>query len=254
MPHLFLPKSATSAAYKNSMTEKQPIEIIPAVLPSSFEEMEALLAPLSTNVRRVQVDMVDGQYAKGKTWPYRDRSTFERVVQEEHGLPFWDKLDFQFDLMVEDPTLELKQFIQAGATELVFHARSNNVEQALQHIVDMRTDEIGSYSVRAGVALGAQEQLDTLETFEAQFDFAQVMGVDREGRQGEPFDKKALYLVERIRARYPQLPIQVDGAVSLENARELVAAGATRLVVGHAIVKASDPAAAYKQFVELVNA
>lgn len=235
------------------MNKKPLVEIIPAVLPQSFKEMEELLAPVSDATRLVQVDLVDGRYAKGKTWPYRDRDSFEKIAREEHGLPFWDKLDFQFDLMIEDPALELKQFIQAGATQLILHARSHTTPQALQTLVDMRTEESGTYSVRAGVAIGAQENLDVLEAFEAQFDFVQVMGVDREGRQGEPFDKKALYLVERIRARYPQLPIQVDGGVSLENVRELVAAGATALVVGHAIVKAPEPAAAYREFVALAN-
>ncbi len=235
------------------MTDSRTIEIIPAVLPSSFKEIEAALLPLSSVIRRAQIDVVDGKYAKGKTWPYRDRASFDTVVQAEHGLPFWDKIDFQFDLMVQDPTIELKNFIQAGATQVILHARSQNVEAALQTVVDMRTDEIGHYSVRAGIALGPQEQPDILEQFEAQFDFVQVMGIDREGRQGEPFDKKALYLLERLRARYPHLPLQVDGGVSLENALALVAAGANRLVVGHAIVKAPDPAAAYQEFVALVN-
>jgi ribulose-phosphate 3-epimerase len=235
------------------MSENKKVEIIPAVLPQSFAEMEESLRPLSEIVRQVQIDVVDGHYAKGKTWPYRDRKSFDKIVAEEHGLPFWDKLDFQFDLMVEEPMLELKNFIQAGATQIIFHVHSKNVEAALQSLVDMRTDEMGSYAVRVGVAMGPQEQPDVLEPFEAQFDFVQVMGIDREGRQGEPFNKRAVYLVERLHKRYPYLPIQVDGGVSIENARELAAAGASRLIVGHAIIKADDPVAAYNAFVEEAN-
>src|SRR3989344_9074492 len=236
------------------MIERQPkVEIIPAVLPQSFKDMEEQLAPLAAVARQVQVDVVDGRYAKGKSWPYRDRASFERLVEQEHGLPFWDKIDFQFDLMVEDPAAELNDFVGAGATNIVLHARSASAERALQTLVDLRANEMGGYSVRAGVALGPQDNLDVLLPFEAQFDFVQVMGIDREGRQGEPFDKKAVYLVERLRKRYPHLLLQVDGGVSLENARALVAVGANRLVVGHTIVKAPDPAAAYQEFVALAN-
>ena len=231
----------------------QRVEIIPAVLPQSFKDLEERLAPLKDVIKLAQVDVVDGQYAKGKTWPYRDTATFEKIAKEERGLPFWDKIDFQFDLMIQNPHLVLKEYLDAGASHVVLHARSEGVERALQLIVDMRTEEIGSFSVHGGMALGPQDQPDILEPFEAQFDFVQVMGIDREGRQGEPFDKKALYLVERLRSRYPKLPIQVDGGVSLQNARELVAAGASRLVVGSAIVKAEDPLAAYQEFQELVN-
>ncbi|HEY5383271.1 MAG TPA: ribulose-phosphate 3-epimerase, partial [Candidatus Paceibacterota bacterium] len=77
--------------------------------------------------------------------------------------------------------------------------------------------------------------------FEAQFDYVQVMGIAKVGFQGEPFDKRALYLVERLRQRYPELPLQVDGAVTLENIALLVKAGANRLVVGHDIWDSSDP-------------
>jgi len=231
----------------------QRVEIIPAVLPQSFKDLEERLAPLKDVIKLAQVDVVDGQYAKGKTWPYRDTATFEKIAKEERGLPFWDKIDFQFDLMIQNPDKVLKEYLDAGASHVVLHARSEGVEKALQLIVDLRTEEIGSFSVHGGIALGPQDQPDILEPFESQFDFVQVMGIDREGKQGEPFDKRALYLVERLRARYPKLPIQVDGGVSLQNARELVAAGASRLVVGSAIVKAEDPLAAYQEFQELVN-
>ncbi len=232
---------------------KKPVEIIPAVVPQSFKDLEEQLFPLRDTIRQAQIDIVDGQYVKGKTWPYRDRGSFDKIVTEEHGLPFWDKIDFQFDLMVEDPTVELKNFIQAGATQLVLHVRSQNVVAALQSLVDLRTDEIGNYAVHAGIALAPTDQPDVLEPFEAQFDFAQVMGVDREGHQGEPFDKKAIYLVERLRSRYEFLPIQVDGGVSLENAHELAQAGATRLIVGSAIFTADDPVAAYNALVAEAN-
>ena len=229
----------------------QRVEIIPAVLPQSFKDLEERLAPLKDVIKLAQVDVVDGQYAKGKTWPYRDTATFEKIAKEERGLPFWDKIDFQFDLMIQNPDKVLKEYLDAGASHVVLHARSEGVEKALQLIVDLRTEEIGSFSVHGGIALGPQDQPDILEPFESQFDFVQVMGIDREGKQGEPFDKRALYLVERLRSRYPKLPIQVDGGVSLQNARALAAAGTNRLVVGHAIVKAPDPAAAYKEFVAL---
>ncbi len=230
-----------------------PIEIIPAVLPKSFKDLEERLLPLKDTVRQAQVDVVDGHYARGKTWPYRDRATFDKIVQAEHGLPFWDTIDFQFDLMIENPQLVVREYIAAGASQLVLHAKSTGVGEAMQIIVDLRAAEIGNFSVRAGIAIGPQDQPDILEPFESQFDFVQVMGIDREGRQGEPFDIQALYLVERLRRRYPHLPLQVDGGVTKENVRELAAAGANRLIVGSAIYKADDPVVAYNELVAFAN-
>lgn len=235
------------------MSEPEKVDIIPAVIPQSFKDIAAALEPVQNLARQAQVDIVDGSYARGKTWPYRDHATFAKLVEDEHGLPYWDKIDFQFDLMIEDPAGQLKDFITAGATQVVLHPKSPSVMQALQIVVDSRNEDTASFPIKAGMALGCADQPEVLDPFEAQFDFVQVMGIEHEGRQGEPFDKRALYLVERLRRRYPYLPIQVDGGVSMENANALAKAGANRLVAGSAIFKAKDPAAAFQALYDEAN-
>ena len=64
-------------------------------------------------------------------------------------------------------------------------------------------------------------------------------------------------VLERIReakAAYPELPITVDGSVNHATLPELLAAGVDRLIVGSAIVKAEDPAAAYADLCATVAA
>jgi ribulose-phosphate 3-epimerase len=110
--------------------------------------------------------------------------------------------------------------------------------------------------MQVGVALGAHQSPDELEPFEGRYDFVQVMGIEHEGRQGEKFDPdhKALFLLERLRRRHPQLPLQVDGGVRLDNVRSLVKAGATRLVAGSAIFEQPDIQAAYQALYTEANA
>jgi pentose-5-phosphate-3-epimerase len=73
------------------------------------------------------------------------------------------------------------------------------------------------------------------------------MGIDHIGRQGEPPDPHhhELLLIAELRTKFPKLLIQVDGAVA-PHVRELVQAGASRLVVGSAIVNADNPKEVYK--------
>lgn len=228
------------------------VEIIPAILPASFKELQEGLERLRGVAKHIQIDVVDGSFAKGKTWPYRDTHTFEKIVEQEYGIPFWEEFDFEFDLMIGNPVTEVQKYVHAGASRIIVHAGSTNVEEALQTLVDLREDG-GAFSVGAGVALLPDAQPEALEPFEAQFDFVQVMGINHIGRQGEPFEQKALYLLERLRRRYPELPLQVDGGVTMETARALVQAGATRLVSGSAIMKAKDPKAAYQALVQEAN-
>ncbi len=228
------------------------VEILPAVLVKDFKELKADIERLRGVSKRVQIDAVDGVYARGRTWPYRDSATFEKIVKDEGGLPDWDKMDFEFDLMVAEPLGELMKYVYAGASSIIIHAASSGSPSALQKLVDLR-EESGAFRLRAGLALRAVDQPDILEEFEAQYDFVQIMGIDLEGRQGEEFDRRALYLLERLHRRYPALPLQVDGGTAT-HVRELAAAGASHIVVGSALLRAKDPAAEYKRLYTEANA
>jgi ribulose-phosphate 3-epimerase len=219
------------------------IQIVPAVLPKSYKDLEEHLTKIKGAVKLVQIDVVDGVFAHGKTWPYHDRSSFEKIISEEHGLPLWDEFDFEFDLMIENPAEHVMDYVRAAASRIIVHARAAGAVEALQKLADLKGDDYGAYSIKTGLALMCDMQPEVLESFDTLFDFVQVMGIAHVGHQGEPFDKRAIYLSERLRQRYPDLQIQVDGAVTMETAHLLAKAGASNLVVGHAIWDAADPVA-----------
>ena len=105
-----------------------------------------------------------------------------------------------------------------------------------------------------GVALRAHDEPQALDPFAGLYDYVQIMGIDQEGSQGQPADPhhKDVGLLRALRAAHPELVLQVDGAVAAR-AQELAVAGANRLVVGSALVRAEDPRAVYKQLYTLVN-
>lgn len=233
-------------------TGPKKIEIVPAVLPKNFKDLSSHADLVAGKVKRVQVDIVDGAYARASTWPYHDHATFEKILSEEHGLPHWDELNYEFDLMISNPAEKVMDYVHAGASHIVVHARSEGAVNAVQQLVDLREDG-GAFSVQVGVALMCDAQPEELEPFEAQFDYVQVMGIARIGRQGEPFDIRAQHLIERLRARYPDLAIQVDGGVNKETIPSLVKAGAQFLITGSAVFGADDPAAAVIELSRIAN-
>jgi len=74
------------------------------------------------------------------------------------------------------------------------------------------------------------------------------MGIAKIGRQGQPFDQRVFEKARTFRARHPEVPIQVDGGISLENAKKLVVLGVSHFIIGSAIMRAGDPAAAIAEF------
>ena len=228
------------------------VEIVPAVLPKNFKDLEDHVLQIAGKVKRVQVDIVDGVYAHGTTWPYRDHGTFDTIVSQEKGLPHWDELNYEFDLMISNPADKVMDYVHAGASHIVVHARSEDAVEAIQKLVDLREDG-GAFSVQVGVALMCDAQPEELEPFEAQYDYVQVMGIARIGRQGEPFDQRALHLLERLHTRYPELPLQIDGGVRAETIPALVKAGAKFLIAGSAVFGQDDPAQAVAALENMAN-
>ena len=108
---------------------------------------------------------------------------------------------------------------------------------------------IRSNGAQAGISLVLDTPLTSIQSLVAshEVDMVQVMSIARIGVQGSRFDDRAYERIRALRAQFPELPIAVDGGVAQDNAALLVAAGATHLGVGSAIVKSPDPAAAYEE-------
>jgi ribulose-phosphate 3-epimerase len=203
------------------------VEIIPAILPKSFEELQSELVRLKGVSKLMQIDLVHSN-----------------VLSGQESLPLWQDFDFECDVMLPNPALEVEVCLNVGAARVVVHAQAPSAQEALDFLQPYR---IGDYPILVGIALASHDTPDVLKNFEHLYDYVQVMGIDNIGKQGEPADPhhKDIELIKNLRALYPHLTIQVDGAVA-PRVKELAQAGANRLVVGSAIVRAEDPRAVFK--------
>lgn len=216
-------------------------EILPALLVQDSASLTVALEGFRGIAPVVQIDAVDGRFAKNTTWPYREPGLLARLAREEEGLPLWREFQFEIDLMATPAQHDARSFVEAGASRMVIHRESFDSREALQELQEFRGGALG---LEVGLAYAPDTALD-IEAHEGLFDFVQCMGIARVGFQGEPFDPRVLERVRDLRSRYPELPLQVDGAVDLERAQALTAAGATRLAVGSFLLGASDRKATY---------
>ena len=79
------------------------------------------------------------------------------------------------------------------------------------------------------------------------------MSIATLGYQGAAYEPRVVERIQELHAKYPKLVIEVDGGVSGKNIAELVRAGARRFGVGSAVMKASDPTAAYTQLQQIAT-
>ncbi|MDE1874697.1 MAG: hypothetical protein KGI79_01145 [Patescibacteria group bacterium] len=219
-------------------------EIIPAILPRSYDELVRGLDIVAGHAPIVQIDICDGAYVPSRTWPYLKGASgstdqiFESVVSQEAALPHWEDVDFEFDLMTRGAHEKIPDFISAGASRIVVH-RASVDDAELASIVRDYGD-----LVEIGVALMPSDDPATtarsIADIISHIRFVQVMGIEKIGFQGQPWSPRSLDLVRALRAAYPDLVISVDGGETLEHAALAVSAGANRLVVGSALFGSGD--------------
>lgn len=227
------------------------VEVIPAIIPESFEDLKEKMSLVDGITKIVQIDACDGKFVPSKSWPYSGDSDgeFRNITEEVVGFPFWKSLDFEVDLMVSHPENVVEDWIRAGVRRVVLHIESSN------HIKDLLKGMREKYgwwgdtplTIEFGVALGMNTSIDKVFEYldpnsegRSLADFIQFMGIREIGFQGQFLDDRIFGRIRELRQAYPDAIISVDGGVNLENASDLVEAGVNRLVSGSAIYESGD--------------
>ncbi|MCR4333559.1 MAG: hypothetical protein NUV60_00855 [Patescibacteria group bacterium] len=227
--------------------------VVPAVLPSSREDLEEKLALFAKipSVNRIQIDVVDGRFAAPMSWPYTTSEELRAMVERGEMLPHLDRIGYEIDLMCLDGERTATHWLALGATRLVFHAESTTDLSRLLSSVRKSYgggDGFSSSLVSFGLALNIESDLALLEICLDDIEYVQFMGIARIGKQGQSFDERVFEKVRIFHSRHPEIALQVDGGISLDNAKKLIALGVSTLVVGSGILRAKNPAAEVEKF------
>jgi ribulose-phosphate 3-epimerase len=226
-----------SDEYAQSMND-----IVPALPPASWDELNTTLDQLHDSAPWFQIDVCDGIFVPTRSWPMNpnDRTHFAKLVRGDEGLPHWQDFNFEVDLMVHAPENQLSSWISVGVRRAVVHLESHHDWSLVK--------EAAGDALELGLGIDLDPPYEKLASYVPRVDYLQIMGIAKLGKQGTEPDERVYALLTKVRADFPDVTIQIDGGVKLENARRLLDAGADRLVVGSKIVKAEVPKDEYLKF------
>ncbi len=153
------------------------------------------------------------------------------------------KKTFDVHLMIVEPEKYFEEFKKAGADILTVHYEaSTHLHRSLQ--------AIKALGMKAGVSLNPHTPVSLLENIITEIDLVLIMSVNP-GFGGQKFIPQALdkirSLKKMIQAAGCSTLIEIDGGVTLENAAEIVNAGADVLVAGNTVFSSQDPADTIKR-------
>ena len=206
--------------------------IAPSILSADFGRLEAQIAEVMTaGARLIHVDVMDGHFVPNITIGLPVVEAIAPFVHAAGGA-----LDVH--LMIASPELYVERFVVAGADLVTVH------HEACVHL-HRTLCQIREAGAAAGVAINPATPVDALVEAGHYADLVLVMSVDP-GFGGQSFIARSHERLRAARALLPpQVALEVDGGVGLDNAAELVAGGANVLVAGNAIYGAADAGAAF---------
>lgn len=208
--------------------------IAPSLLSANFLQLEVECKMLNdSEADWFHLDVMDGRFAPNISF----------------GLPVIEHISkatnkpCDVHLMILEPEKYVEAFQKAGADNITVHI------EACTHL-HRNIQQIKSLGIRAGVALNPHTPVSLLNDILSDIDLVCMMSVNP-GFGGQKFIVNTIEKIKQLRRiideRSLSVKIEVDGGVTLENAKQIIDAGADVLVAGNTVFNSDDPKATIAQ-------
>src|SRR5690606_20760737 len=202
--------------------------IAPSLLSADFLHLEDACNMLNESVADYyHLDVMDGRFVPNISF---GMSIIKQLRKASSKF-------FDVHLMILEPEKYASEFKEAGADGLTVHI------EACTHL-HRNIQQIRSLNMKAGVAINPHTPVHLLKDIITDLDLVCVMSVNP-GFGGQSFIPNSITKIKELKALIRQSGsgalIEVDGGVSLQNAKKIIDAGADILVAGNAVFGSDDP-------------
>lgn len=199
------------------------ITIIPSDLASTKSEFDRRLASLLPVSSTIHLDLMDGRFVETRSIDPEQLPDLRR----------WKGKRFEAHLMLKEPMRVIAPLVQKGVRRIILHYESVWPED-LPAIARF----IRKWKGVPVLAVNPDTPIKRVLPYVQHFDTVLLMGV-HPGRNGAPYISDTPKRVRELAKHHRK--IQVDGGMTLDTVKAVVAAGATRITSGSYVSNAKDP-------------
>lgn len=206
------------------------IKLAPSTNPSPEDELLDYAKKLqSIGVEFLHCDVMDGEFVENYCLP---ASLIKEISDNT-------LLNLDIHLMIERPLEKLKHYLDINANFITVHYEAFSSPSEILKAITL----IQKKGILAGISIKPSTSIREIMGFLPLIDLVLVMSV-QPGKSGQSFMPEVLDKITKLKQiatknslRYK---IEVDGGINLDNAQQVVNAGADILVMGSAFYNSND--------------
>jgi ribulose-phosphate 3-epimerase len=202
--------------------------IAPSLLSANFLELQQDCNMLNASEAEwYHLDVMDGRFVPNISFGPMFVEFFRKTTSKTCDV----------HLMIEEPEKYAEIFKKAGADILTVHYEAcRHLHRNIQQIKDL--------GMKAGVAINPHTPVIVLKEILKDLDLVCLMSVNP-GFGGQKFIPGTIEKIKALKTMIDQEKtntlIEIDGGVTIENAGQIIRAGADVLVAGNTVFKSANP-------------
>ena len=214
--------------------------IAPSMLSCNFGKLKEEIEMVNqSEAGWFHLDIMDGVFVPNITFGTPSLEVFKEYATKH--------LDAH--LMIVNPENYIEKFASLGANTITVHY------EACDNLLNT-INQIKKLNVKAGVAINPDTDVSVLDSLVNEIDLICLMSVFP-GFSGQKFIPETFERLEKLKKiiteKNSQAMIQIDGGVSIDNAKKLVSLGADILVAGSFVFKSEDASTTIKKLNSVIN-
>ena len=201
------------------------VKIAPSILSADFSVLGDVVKKLDeSDCDYIHIDVMDGHFVPNITIGPDVISSIRKYTSKT----------FDVHLMVNPVKKYIQNFIDAGSDIITIHQEvSDDVTECIELIKNQKK--------KVGLCLNPKTSFKVLEKFIDKIDLILIMTVEP-GFGGQSFMDNQITKIKKVKNLIGtrNIELEVDGGITIENAKKVKAAGANVLVSGSTIFKSKD--------------